>query len=346
VNLLSRTSLDSEQRDYVETLKISMGDLLAIVNDILDFSRIESNKLSIHNVEFDLLEAISDVVSLFSVSATAKGLQLNMALDGAVPLTVECDPVRLRQVLSNLISNAVKFTEQGEINLRVSVDSSQGDDFILRFEVEDSGVGIDAADAALLFEAFTQMHADMGGGTGLGLAISRRLLELMGGDISVKPCRCGGSIFSFTLPVKRLQQDARAYPLHESPELENFSGKRVLVVDDNAINRKLITTLLGKMGVATVEAEDGHAALACHQGDCFDLILMDIRMPGMDGVEATRRIRMSEDRQQRIPIIALTAHALPHERETFILAGMDDCLAKPIREDELVALLLGNLCRD
>jgi CheY-like chemotaxis protein len=242
-----------------------------------------------------------------------------------------------------LISNAVKFTEQGEINLRVSVDSSQGDDFILRFEVEDSGVGIDAADAALLFEAFTQMHAGMGGGTGLGLAISRRLLELMGGDISVKPCRCGGSIFSFTLPVKRLQQDARAYPLHESPELESFFGKRVLVVDDNAINRKLITTLLGKMGVATVEAEDGHAALDCHQGGCFDLILMDIRMPGMDGVEATRRIRMSEDRQQRIPIIALTAHALPHERETFILAGMDDCLAKPIREDELVVLLQGKL---
>ncbi len=339
VNLLSRTDLDSEQRDYVETMKTSMGDLLSIINDILDFSRIESNKLTIHNVEFDLLEATSDVVSLFSAAANAKGLNISMSLADNVPLTVEGDPVRLRQVLGNLIGNAVKFTEQGSININVSVDSSDVDQFVLCFEVEDSGVGIDAADLEKLFDAFTQMHTGRGGGTGLGLAISRRLVELMGGTLTVRQRESGGSIFTFTLPLKRLQQEAQAYPMHPLAELPSYAGKRVLVVDDNVINRKLITTLLGKMGVATVEAEDGHVALACHGGDCFDLVLMDIRMPGMDGVEATRQIRIKEQSHQRIPIIALTAHALPHEREKFTLAGMDDCLTKPVREEDLFQLL-------
>jgi PAS domain S-box-containing protein len=338
-NLLSRTALDSEQRDYVETMKTSMGDLLAIVNDILDFSRIESNKLSINPMAFDLLEAVSDVVSLFSVSAAARGLELDMVVGEGVPYTVQGDPVRLRQVLGNLLGNAIKFTEQGTVGVRVSVDAAQGDDYILYFEVEDTGIGIDAEDVALLFNAFTQLNSGHAGGTGLGLAISRRLVELMGGAISVRAGRSGGSIFSFTLPVRRLHQDALAYPSDTLPTLDNHSGARVLVVDDNAINRKLITTLLGQMGVDTVEAEDGHAALACHNGDCFDLILMDIRMPGMDGVAATRQIRLGEERHRRTPIIALTAHALPHERETFILAGMDDCLTKPVREDELFNLL-------
>ncbi len=339
VNLLSRTNLDSEQRDYVETMKTSMGDLLAIINDILDFSRIESDKLTIHNMKFDLLEAVSDVVNLFSAAAHARNLELNLLLGERVPLTVEGDPVRLRQVLSNLIGNAVKFTEQGGINLHVSVAASLGDDFTLRFEVEDSGVGIAASDIDHLFDAFTQVHTGLAGGTGLGLAISRRLVELMGGDISVRQREGGGTIFSFTLPLRRLQQDALTYPLHPIPELQDYAGKRVLVADDNLINRKLITTLLGKMGVVTVEAEDGHEAVECHGNDGFDLIMMDIRMPGMDGVEATRHIRIKEQSHQRIPIVALTAHALAHEREKFILAGMDDCLTKPVREEDLFALL-------
>ncbi len=344
VNLLSRTNLDSEQRDYVETMKTSMGDLLAIINDILDFSRIESNKLTIHHVEFDLLEAVSDVVSLFSAAATAKGLELGLELAQDVPLTVEGDPVRLRQVLANLIGNAVKFTERGGIELDITVESSRGDDFVLQMEVADSGVGVEAHVMSQLFDAFTQMHSNRAGGTGLGLAISRRLVELMGGAIAVRQRDGGGCVFSFTLPLIRLNQESRVYPLHPLPQLGNYAGKRVLVVDDNAINRKLITTLLGKMGVETVEAEDGHAAVLCHESDRFDLILMDIRMPGMDGVEATRQIRRGEQRHQRIPIIALTAHALPHERETFILAGMDECLTKPVREEELFALLERSLC--
>ncbi len=341
VNLLSRTDLDSEQRDYLETMKTSMGDLMAIINDILDFSRIESDKLTIHHAEFDLLEAVSDVISLFSASANSKGLELGMVLGENVPLTVEGDPVRLRQILSNLIGNAIKFTDRGEVNLRVTLDSNHGDDFIIHFQVEDTGVGIAESDMEHLFDAFTQIHTGRAGGTGLGLAISRRLVELMGGDISVRPRANGGSIFAFTLPLTRLHQQARVQPSHAALALQDYAGKRVLVVDDNAINRKLITTLLGKMGVDTVEAEDGHGAIACHEGDNFDLIMMDIRMPGMDGVEATRQIRLKESRHQRIPIIALTAHALPHERENFILAGMDDCLTKPVREEDLLGLLEG-----
>ncbi len=346
VNLLSRTDLDSEQRDYVETMKTSMGDLLTIINDILDFSRIESDKLTIHHTQFDLLEAVSDVIKLFSAAAHARNLELDMVLGDRVPLTVEGDPVRLRQVLSNLIGNAVKFTEQGGIKLHVAVNASHGDDFTLRFEVEDSGVGIAATSIDHLFDAFTQIHTGKAGGTGLGLAISRRLVELMGGDISVRQREGGGTIFSFVLPLRRLQQDALTYPLHPIPELHDYAGKRVLVVDDNLINRKLITTLLGKMGVVAVEAEDGHGAVECHGNDCFDLIMMDIRMPGMDGVEATRHIRVKEQRHQRIPIVALTAHALPHEREKFILAGMDDCLTKPVREEDLFALLQTHLHQD
>lgn len=339
VNLLSRTELDSEQRDYVETVKTSMGDLLAIINDILDFSRIESNKLSIHPTEFDLLEAVSDVINLFSAAANVKGLALTLALGDDVPLTVEGDPVRLRQVLSNLVGNAVKFTDEGGIRLQVALESNHADDFSLLFSVEDSGVGIDEADIEQLFDAFTQFHEGRIGGTGLGLAISRRLVQLMGGELSVQPRNGGGSRFSFTLPLKRIQQDALAYPSRRFLALQEYAGKRVLVVDDNEINRKLITTLLGKMGVETVEADDGHAAVACHEGDCFDLIMMDIRMPGMDGVEATRHIRINEPCHQRIPIVALTAHALPHERESFILAGMDDCLTKPVREEDLFDIL-------
>ncbi len=339
VNLLSRTTLDGEQRDYVDTMKTSMGDLLAIVNDILDFSRIESNKLTIECHEFDLLEAVSDVISLFSATADAKGLMLKMHLADDVPYVVEGDPVRLRQVLGNLIGNAIKFTAEGEVVLSVMVESSVGDQFVLRFNVTDSGIGVDAENVDKLFDAFTQLHTGHAGGTGLGLSISRRLLALMGGDISYTRREEGGSIFSFTLPVRRLHLEASAQPLKSEVILDVYAGRRVLVVDDNAINRKLITTLLGQMGVETVEAENGRVALESHHHGEFDLVLMDIRMPEMDGVEATRQIRMAETKAQRIPIIALTAHALPHEREKFILAGMDDCLTKPVREADLFRML-------
>jgi PAS domain S-box-containing protein len=339
VNLLSHTELSGEQRDYLDTMKSSMGDLMAIVNDILDLSRIESGKLALRRTEFDLLESVTDVVNLFSAAAEAKGLKLSMQVERTVPYTVEGDAVRLRQILANLIGNAVKFTVRGEVVLRVAVQSRRGEIFELRFEVLDSGIGIDEQRTEWLFDAFTQGAEQAAGGTGLGLAITRSLVNLMGGTITARNRAAGGACFTFTLPLRRLAQVARRQPLIEADALHSLRGRRVLVVDDNAINRKLISTLLGKMEVVTVEAEDGHQALATLETDGFDLVLMDIRMPGLNGVEATREIRRRESHPARIPIIALTAHAMPHESESFILAGMDDCLTKPVMEGDLVRLL-------
>ena len=340
-SLLSQTSLDKEQADYVDTINTSVNDLLIIVNDILDFSRIESGKIELHTKVVNTRECLNSVVRLFDAAAKIKSLNLQCIISNNVPEHLIVDPLRLRQVIANLIGNAVKFTDQGSITLRAERFKNNLSDE-LRIEVVDSGKGVEDSEKDRLFDAFTQANHSIhrpGSGTGLGLAISKQLVELMQGSIGVKDNQDSGAIFWITLPV--IETDQLPEVIQDSSITEvvdRYAGLRVLIADDNAINRKLITTLLSQRGVIISEADDGHSALDLALNNQFDLIFMDIRMPGLNGIEVTEKLRAEND-DIYTPIIALTAHALPHEQKTFLDAGMDTCITKPVLDYQLFKLL-------
>lgn len=341
--LLTHTELDDTQRDYVDTINTSLNDLLTIINDILDFSRIESGKMELQLQPIKIHNCLAPVARLFSADATSKHLTLEFNVTDDIPECLSTDPLRLRQVVSNLIGNAIKFTDQGGIQLNVSLHPQETDQQLL-IEVIDTGKGIDNSDKIRLFDAFTQAQSNTTlykhqSGTGLGLAISKQLVEMMGGEIGVRDNHPRGSRFWIHLPILEIsdyQEKTLRLPKQE-PKL--YNGLKVLVADDNAINRKLIATLLGQRGVQITEADNGNEALE-HAIRCeFDLILMDIRMPGMNGVDVTEKLRASEQGKRHTPVIALTAHALPHEQEAFMEAGMDACITKPILDHQLFALI-------
>ncbi|GAB6040721.1 hybrid sensor histidine kinase/response regulator [Endothiovibrio diazotrophicus] len=472
--LLERTRLDATQQEYVRTIGASAQGLLTIINDILDFSKLESGKLEIEHEPFNLREVVDEAFTLLAAGAYEKGLEMVRMVSADVPTELFGDAVRVRQVLVNLMGNAVKFTAEGSVTLRVRRERVDGRQVVLRFNVTDTGIGLSPANQAKLFRAFTQADASVTrrfGGTGLGLAISRRLVENMGGSIGVESEEGQGSTFTFTLcceiagemelspppaelvdrevllferhprsrealihalsawgmdvtasgdpdqfrrqfsagrydlVVAGLQQGsvdqsglgwlrevigARTLPLitlvnsvdqrihqrlvregarvslpksvraeilrghllavwgagpaEERAEREERSsagleGLRVLVVDDNPVNLTLAATLLTLRGAAVMEAENGNEAIDAYRRERPDLILMDVQMPEMSGIEATRSIRALERErggvEKRLPIIALTAHAFPAEREEFMHAGMDDCVIKPVSEQEL-----------
>jgi len=341
-NLLARTSLDREQMEYVEVIRSSVNNLLVIINDILDFSRIESGKLQIHQVPFDVRECINEVLSLFLQSALERGLSLSAHIEADVPRGIMGDPVRIRQILVNLVSNAVKFTYAGSVTVTVCVTERRLDQRVIRLSVIDTGVGIREEHLAGMFEPFVQLDAWPRGsmpGTGLGLAITRKLVDQMGGIFNVSSEPEVGSIFWVDLPTVACNTDSRRRAEWSSENRGIFDGRSVLIVDDNEINRRLMRVLLDQRGVSVVEAKDGMEAVEAAESHRFDLILMDVRMPGMNGIEATIRIRNMEHGRYRTPVIALTAHALPDERAAFIRAGMDDCLTKPVLEEQLDDLL-------
>ncbi|MCW8911224.1 MAG: ATP-binding protein, partial [Gammaproteobacteria bacterium] len=339
--LLSKTDLDKNQSDYVETINTSVKDLLSIVNDILDFSRIESGKMELQTKVINTGECLNSVVRLFEASAKIKSLNLQCHIAENLPENIIVDPLRLRQVIANLIGNAVKFTDSGSITLKAERISHNDSDHLM-IEVIDSGRGIADSQKAHLFDAFTQVDQSIyksDSGTGLGLAISKQLIELMQGEIGVKDNDKSGVTFWIHFPI--IETDQVPDPKQEHNLIESdgrYTGLRILVADDNAINRKLITTLLGQRGVVTTEAVDGKSALDIALNQSFDLILMDIRMPELNGIEVTEKIRAIEA-DTYIPIIALTAHALPHEQKTFIEAGMDTCITKPVLEYQLFKLI-------
>lgn len=336
-NLLAKTQLDEDQADHVNTIKTSVKDLLYIINDILDFSRIESGKMELQTSSIDLKECISSVSRLFSASAKAKSLQLECNIEDNLPEHIHTDNLKLRQILSNLIGNAIKFTNTGSI----VINACKTDDDIL-IEVIDTGKGIKDNEKELLFDAFTQASHSIytpESGTGLGLAISKQLIELMNGNIGVKDRENGGSIFWIKLPVNKADAPQKT-TTENKPSISNnqYQELIVLVADDNAINRKLVTTLLNQRGINTLEAVDGLSALEISKDTKFDLILMDIRMPELNGIEVTEKLREDQCNKDT-PIIALTAHALPHEQKSFLSAGMDACLTKPILDHQLFELI-------
>jgi signal transduction histidine kinase/CheY-like chemotaxis protein/HPt (histidine-containing phosphotransfer) domain-containing protein len=350
VSLLLETELSREQRDFAETVKTSSAALLNIVNDILDFSRVEAGRLELDSIDFDLRAMLQGVVDLLSFRAAEKGLTLQLRVAPDIPNALKGDPGRLRQVLVNLGGNALKFTPRGEISLSVSLQLSAADAPTLRFEVRDSGIGIAAAKQAELFQPFSQIDASTTrrfGGSGLGLSISKHLIELMGGEIGVQSAEGAGSTFWFTLRLPLAQSVPVRVAEVASPAAESMKlSGRILVVEDNPTNRKVMQAILGRHGMSSECVENGQQAVdVITAGNIPDLVLMDCQMPVMDGFEATRRIRLWESEQGRVrlpthlPIVALTAGAFEEDRQRCLAAGMDDFLAKPIVIETVLATL-------
>lgn len=348
VELLWETPLNSEQRDYLKTLRDSADYLLALLNDILDFSKIEAGKMELESIPVSLGGLVEGTLALFYSRASEKGLSLRSEFAEDAPQAVLGDPVRLRQILANFLNNAIKFTEQGEVVVLVS--SSQRFPEGVRLAVRDTGIGIPEERQAQLFEAFTQADASTTrkyGGTGLGLAICRRLAEMMGGHIGVQSKPNEGSTFYVDLPL--LVLEARLVMASETQtanpaelDSQTLVDRRILLVEDNEVNRKVAIRLLEKLDLQVDVAANGLEAVEKATSQHYDLILMDCQMPEMDGYEATVRIREWERQtgRSRTPIVALTAHALSGDREKCLAVGMDDYLSKPIKPDELKAILI------
>jgi TMAO reductase system sensor TorS len=341
--LLLDTKLDPVQRDYVETIHSSGETLLAIINDILDFSKIEANKLELETVSFDLHRVLDDSINLFAQKARAKGVEISSVIHPDVPMMLRGDPIRLRQIITNLVGNAVKFTERGEIVVRVELKSSSETNVTLHFSVTDTGVGIAEEAQRSLFQPFVQADGSTTrkyGGTGLGLAICKQLAELMGGTIGVNSVLGSGSTFWFSAVFERdtdhasTQQDNdRASELRPARRLP--AGLRVLLVEDNAVNVKVATRMLEKLGCTPDIAPNGRKAVEAATQKRYDIILMDCMMPEMDGFEATQAIRKAEPPGCRVPIVAMTASVLQSERERCFACGMDAYVTKPIKADVL-----------
>jgi signal transduction histidine kinase/DNA-binding response OmpR family regulator len=343
--LLLDTPLDPEQRDYAETILKSGQALLAISNDILDLSKIEAGKLDLELIAYDPVQTLEEVIELFAVRASAKSLVLESDVAPDVPRDLIGDPGRLRQVLSNLLSNSLKFTVAGLVRIELRVVEKLEDDVVLAFAVSDSGIGMTPAQQARLFRPYSQAEASTSrrfGGTGLGLTICLRLAELMGGTFDVKSEPGVGSIFTFTMRCALAEPGAgRAGKSTRVPLERRFTG-RVLLVEDNVVNRKVMSATLKGLGLEVVDAENGSLALDTLMHEPIDLILMDMNMPVMDGIEATKRIRAAEasgERHGRMPIIAMTANVLKEAVDACREAGMDDFVPKPFQRSQTIDAL-------
>lgn len=335
--ILSLTPLNDEQKEYIDLLQFSNNRLLSVINDILDISKIESQKLSLEAIPFNLHSLISSVVKDFSLRASKKGLELTHRIDDNIPISFIGDPHRLNQVLYNLLGNALKFTNEGTIHLEVTAEKSYASRYLLLFSIKDTGIGIPKDKRHFLFDNFTQVDASTTrkyGGTGLGLAISKKLVELMGGSIGVDSQEGEGSVFTFSIP---LLVDA-SIPLHDeanvvkTPEEDGANNPvKILLVEDDLINQKLTKTLLLKKGWHVTTASNGDEALEILQNHSFNCIIMDLQMPIKDGFETTMMIREKEQNTNfHIPIIALTANASIEDREKCLSIGMDSFMSKPV----------------
>jgi PAS domain S-box-containing protein len=339
--LVLDSKLTKQQREYLGTVRSSAEALLALLDDILDISKIEARKLQVERVQFRLRELLEEVLKILAFRSSPSVLQLSCDVRTDTPNTLIGDPNRLRQVLINLVGNAIKFTSQGQVIVRVRPESISDTEAVLLFSVNDTGIGIPEDKQKVIFEAFAQADASTTrryGGSGLGLTISNQLVQLMGGRISVESKPKVGSTFYFTLPFGLAPERNDAFNARsaENASAVEPSPLDALVVEDNAVNQKLVRVLLKKLGHRVTVAANGQAALRTLRKRAFDLILMDLQMPVMGGFEVTARIREEERVSGRhIPIIAMTAHAMSGHRERALQAGMDDYVSKPIRFEEL-----------
>jgi signal transduction histidine kinase/CheY-like chemotaxis protein len=342
--LLAETELSPEQRSFLDTIRDSADALLTIINDILDFSKIDAGKLELEIIAIDLPALLEKICQPLQVRARSTGLSFALKIAPETPHHLRGDPGRLRQILTNLIGNAIKFTEQGEVTLEVAPDNGGGEAPVLRFSVTDTGPGIPADKRGFLFEPFYQVDASTTrrfGGTGLGLSIARQLVEAMGGMIGVESTEGAGSTFWFTAIFERSPAEAGPTGKERAPRGQELEVARVLIVEDNVVNQHLARKLLERMGHRVGVAGNGLEALKELETNSYDVVLMDIQMPLMDGLEATRRIRNKRSTvlNPSIPIIAMTAFAMQYDRERCLAAGMDDYLAKPVQPARLSQMI-------
>jgi CheY-like chemotaxis protein/two-component sensor histidine kinase len=298
--------------------------LLDMVEDVLDVSRMEAARLEILVAPFDPRALLEEVVEDYRTRAESKGLQLNLELDDGLPVQVRGDATLVRKVLGNLLDNAVKFTDAGSISVRAESDPRSG----LTIVVEDTGIGIPPDRIGHIFDAFAQVDASTTrrhGGSGLGLAICRQITEAMGGNIGVGSRPGRGTRFTIWLPFAEVRA-----------AVKEGNGRRILAVEDDEVGRELVETILAAAGYLVDTVVDGHSAVVAVCARGYDLVLMDVQMPGLDGLGATRQIRTSEPEGQRVPIVAITAYALEEERQRCLEAGMDDFITKPIESESLV----------
>jgi PAS domain S-box-containing protein len=344
--LLSKTELQKQQNFYLGNIRHAAETMLALMNDILDLSKMEAGKLSLENIPFEVAAVLKRMMQVMQQSAEAKGLDLLLEFhgEGIAPFLLG-DPHRLNQILYNLLSNAVKFTSAGKITVECRLEKESDEEQLLFFRVTDTGAGMDKAFLSRLFEKFSQEHGSTSrtaGGTGLGMNICKELIDLMGGEIDVKSRKNHGTEVSFFIPFRKSeeQKPADSFPFPRAREV--FEGLRVLITDDNEMNRLVATTLLSRHGAIVTEAENGEDAIEKFRDCRPDLILMDIRMPVMDGMEACRNIRKLPGGS--LPVVALTAHAMKSEIDRFFEAGMNAYLPKPFSEEQLIAVV--NSCMD
>jgi signal transduction histidine kinase/CheY-like chemotaxis protein len=342
--LLLDTSLTKEQREFAETIRNSGEALLTIINDILDFSKIEAGKLHFETLDFNLKYTLEGTIDLLVEKARDKEIELTAHIDADVPMELRGDSGRVRQVLMNLIGNALKFTDQGSVNVRIRKESDSGNEAVIRCEISDTGIGISETAQTTLFQAFTQADGSTTrkyGGTGLGLAISKQLVGLMGGEIGVVSEIGKGSTFWFSAKFTKQTGEVATLPATTTAlsKPEHSQNKLILLAEDNIVNQKIAVRQLQKLGYRADAVADGREAVEALQRIPYDLVLMDCQMPHMDGYEATAEIRRREGTKKHTAIIALTANALAGDREKCLAAGMDDYISKPVRPEELAKAL-------
>jgi signal transduction histidine kinase/ActR/RegA family two-component response regulator len=341
--LALQTDVTAEQRGYLEIVERSADSLLTIINDILDFSKMEAGKLSLDPIEFNLRASIDDTMRFFASRAEQKKIGLAHSVAADVPALLIGDPGRLRQIVVNLVGNAIKFTERGDVVLRVELGDGDSEGDIVHISVSDTGIGIQADQQSAIFDSFAQADASTTrkfGGTGLGLSIASQLTRLMGGRIWVESRLGVGSTFHVAIPFQLAPLDAPVAQIPASPKPEGLRLLRVLLAEDNAVNALLASVLLKKAGHHVTHVVTGRKALEALALHEFDLILMDMQMPDMDGMEATAQIRRSEATTGRhIAIVAFTAHAMAEDRKRFLSIGADGYLTKPFSPEQLHAVI-------
>ena len=350
--LLLQTELSGKQQHFVDVVYRSGTTLLKLINDVLDFSKVEAGKIELEHIRFDLVKTVREVTDLFVEQAQGKGINLTCSLVESVPSVLQGDPVRLQQILMNLVNNAVKFTKHGNIMLTVTMAEDSASHALIRFEVQDTGIGIEPAVQTKIFEAFSQADGSTArkyGGTGLGLSIVKQLVQLMEGTVGVTSEPGQGATFWCTARLEKVSGNTREgrqrFPLWRDGVQPNgvskipepkVAGARILLAEDNPVNREVAVCMLEQLGCQVVAVEHGRDAVAKMEDDRFDLVLMDCQMPEMDGLSATKAIREGEQRTGRhVTIVALTAHAIDGDREECLAAGMDDYMTKPFTQGEL-----------